>query len=105
MKAGTAQKLALNMLTTASMIRLGKVFNNLMVDLRPVNRKLVERSKRIVRQATGCTVEEAARAFEASGRKPKIAIIMVLLGVDRTRAEELERRADGHISQAVLLGR
>lgn len=105
MKAGTAQKLALNMITTASMIRLGKVFHNLMVDLRPVNRKLVARSRRIIRQATGCSLEEAERAFEESGRKPKTAILMVLLRVDRSRAEELERRAGGHISAALELGR
>ncbi|MGA2976060.1 MAG: N-acetylmuramic acid 6-phosphate etherase [Spirochaetia bacterium] len=105
MKAGTAQKLVLNMLSTASMIRRGKVFNNLMVDLTPVNRKLVERSKRMIRQATGCSREEAERAFEASGKKPKIAIIMALLKVDRARAEELERQAGGHISQAVRLHR
>jgi N-acetylmuramic acid 6-phosphate etherase len=104
MKAGTAQKLALNMLTTASMIRMGKVFHNLMVDLRPVNRKLVERSKRMIRQATGCTIREAEQAFEASGRKPKTAIIMVLLGVERERAERLESQADGHISAALRLG-
>jgi N-acetylmuramic acid 6-phosphate etherase len=105
MKAGTAQKLVLNMITTAAMIRRGKVFNNLMVDLTPVNRKLVERSKRIVRQATGCSWEEAERAFEASGKKPKIAIIMVLLKVDRDTAVELERRAGGHINQALALHR
>ncbi|MFZ3111249.1 MAG: N-acetylmuramic acid 6-phosphate etherase, partial [Rectinemataceae bacterium] len=90
MKAGTAQKLVLNMITTASMIRLGKVFHNLMVDLRPVNRKLVERSKRLIRQATGCSRDEAEAAFEASGRRPKTAIIMVLLKVDKAEAERLE---------------
>jgi N-acetylmuramic acid 6-phosphate etherase len=104
MKAGTAQKLALNMITTASMIRLGKVFHNLMVDLRPVNRKLIARSRRIIRQATGCTPEEAERAFEESGGKPKTAIIMVLLGLDRHGAEGLEKRAEGHISTALRLG-
>ena len=105
MKAGTAQKLVLNMLTTTSMIRLGKVFNNLMVDLTPVNRKLVERSKRMVRQATGCTRAEAEAAFEASGRRPKTAIVMVLLNVDRATAEDLEQRAGGHISTALALYR
>jgi N-acetylmuramic acid 6-phosphate etherase len=98
MKAGTAQKLVLNMITTASMIRIGKVFHNLMVDLRPVNRKLVERSKRLIRQATGCTREEAESAFEASGRRPKIAIIMVLLKVDRVEAERLEKEGGGLIA-------
>jgi N-acetylmuramic acid 6-phosphate etherase len=103
MKAGTAQKLALNMITTAAMIRLGKVFHNLMVDLRPVNRKLIERSKRLIRQATGCSPEEAASVFESSGMKPKIAIIMILLGVDRLHAERLEKAVGGPVAAAVAL--
>lgn len=101
MKAGTAQKLVLNMLTTASMIRLGKVYRNLMVDLTPVNRKLVERSYRLIRQISGCSREEAERAFEASGRKPKTAIVMALLGVGKEEAEARLSRADGHISGAL----
>lgn len=101
MKAGTAQKLVLNMITTAAMIRIGKVYGNLMVDLTPVNRKLVERSKRLVRQATGCSREVAEQAFAASGNRPKIAILMVLLGVDRAEAERLERKSEGPIAQAV----
>lgn len=103
MKAGTAQKLVLNMITTASMIRIGKVYGNLMVDLTPVNRKLIERSKRLIRQATSCSFEEAERAFEASGRRPKIAIIMVLLGVEAAEAERLERRSGGPIAAALRL--
>jgi N-acetylmuramic acid 6-phosphate etherase len=101
MKAGTAQKLVLNMLTTASMIRFGKVYRNLMVDLAPVNRKLVERAKRLVRQATDCTREEAETAFEASGKRVKTAIIMVLLKVDRAEAERLEAAAGGRIADAL----
>jgi N-acetylmuramic acid 6-phosphate etherase len=101
MKAGTAQKLVLNMITTASMIRYGKVYKNLMVDLAPVNQKLVERSKRLIRQATGCSREEAKRAFDASGRRPKIAIIMLLLGVDRPEAERLEKAGGGPIAAAI----
>ncbi len=103
MKAGTAQKLVLNMLTTASMIRFGKVYHNLMVDLAPVNKKLVERAKRLVRQATGCTREAAEAAFEASGKRPKTAIIMVLLKVDKAEAERLEAGAGGRIADAVSL--
>jgi N-acetylmuramic acid 6-phosphate etherase len=103
MKAGTAQKLVLNMITTASMIRYGKVYHNLMVDLTPVNRKLVERSKRLVQQATGCSREEAESAFQASGRKPKIAILMVLLKVDRAEAERLEREGGGPIAAAIRI--
>ena len=105
MKAGTAQKLVLNMLTTASMIRYGKVYQNLMVDLTPVNRKLIERSKRLIRQATSCSMEEAETAFEKSGKKPKIAIIMLLLGIDRGEAERLEREGGGPIAAAVRLYR
>jgi N-acetylmuramic acid 6-phosphate etherase len=101
MKAGTAQKLALNMITTAAMVRVGKVYRNLMVDLAPVNKKLVERSKRLIRQATGCSKEEAAQAFEASGRRPKLGIIMILLGVDRAEAERLEKAGGGPIAGAV----
>lgn len=103
MKAGTAQKLVLNMLTTASMIRLGKVYRNLMVDLTPVNKKLVDRSYRLIRQVTGCSQEIAEQAFIDSGRKPKTAIVMVLLGVDHGRAQELLAAADGHISRTVQL--
>ena len=98
MKSGTAQKLILNMLTTASMIRMGKVYKNLMVDLRPVNHKLVLRSIRLIRQVTGCSEEKAKEALEASGMKPKIAIVMVLLGAEQEEASRLLREADGHIS-------
>ena len=105
MKSGTAQKLVLNMVSTASMIRLGKVYNNLMVDLRPVNAKLVERSRRIVRMATDCDQEAAERAFEASGRRPKIAIVMVLLAVGREEAEHLLERGEGRIGPALEAAR
>jgi N-acetylmuramic acid 6-phosphate etherase len=101
MKSGTAQKLVLNMITTAAMIRLGKVYRNLMIDLRPVNKKLVERSKNLIARATGCDRETAEKAFAASGKKPKIAILMVLLGIDAAAAEELEAANDGHLSKAV----
>lgn len=103
MKAGTAQKLVLNMITTTSMIRLGKVYRNLMVDLTPVNKKLVERSKRLIRQVTDCTAEEASRVFEAAGRRPKIAILMVLLGIDAAAAEVLDKESEGLISEALHL--
>ena len=101
MKSGTAQKLILNMLTTASMIRIGKVYKNLMVDLRPVNHKLILRSIRLIREVTGCSEEKAMEALEASGKKPKTAIAMVLLGVGQEEASRLLREADGHISAIV----
>ncbi len=98
MKSGTAQKLILNMLTTAAMIRMGKVYKNLMVDLKPVNHKLVLRSIRLIREVTGCTPEEAREKFDASGKRPKTAIVMILLKKDRDEAEKLLKEADGHIS-------
>jgi len=103
MKAGTAQKLVLNMLTTASMIRIGKVYGNLMVDLMPVNRKLVERSKRLIRQATGCSKDEAEAAFLASGGKPKIAILMIALGIGAEEAWSLLQRGQGRLSDAMRI--
>ncbi len=101
MKAGTAQKLVLNMLTTTSMIRIGKVYRNLMVDLTPVNAKLVERSKRLIQQATECSAEEAAAAFEAAERRPKRAIVMILLGIDAAEVKKLEEISNGPISEMI----
>ncbi len=101
MKSGTAQKLVLNMITTTAMIRLGKVYRNLMIDLRPVNKKLVERSKNLIMRAAECDRATAERAFAESGRKPKIAILMVLLGIGVDEAERLVAANDGHLSKAV----
>lgn len=103
MKAGTTQKLVLNMLTTTSMIRIGKVYGNLMVDLTPVNRKLVDRSKRLIRQATGCTKDEAEAAFLASGGKPKIAILMIALGISAETAQELIQQGQGRLADAMRI--
>ena len=69
-----------------------------MVDVKPANHKLVLRSLRVIREATGCAPEDAEKAFEASGRKPKLAVAMLLLGVDKDKAESLLQEADGHIS-------
>ncbi len=100
MKGGTAQKLALNMISTAAMIRLGKVYDNLMVDLLPVNQKLMRRSVRLIRMATGCDEDTAERAFAESGRRPKKAIMMVLLGVSLKEAEDLLEANEGRIGEA-----
>jgi len=105
MKSGTAQKLVLNMLTTAAMVRIGKVYKNLMVDLKPVNHKLILRSIRLIREVTGCSEEEAASALEASAKRPKVAIVMVLLGVDAEKAARLLEEANGHISAIVAMSR
>jgi N-acetylmuramic acid 6-phosphate etherase len=104
MKSGTAQKLILNMLSTASMIRVGKVYKNLMVDLRPVNQKLVQRSIRLIREVTGCSVDAAARAFVAANKAPKTAIVMLLCGADRATAECLLAAANGHIGGVKVSG-
>ena len=101
MKSGTAQKLILNMLTTAAMIRIGKVYKNLMVDLRPVNHKLVLRSIRLIRELSGCSEEKASHAFEQSQKNVKAAIVMVLLGTDRESAITMLEKADGHISTII----
>jgi N-acetylmuramic acid 6-phosphate etherase len=100
MKAGTAQKLVLNMLSTAVMIRLGKVYGNLMVDVQPTNRKLVQRARNIVREATGAGAEEAAVALERYG-STKAAILGLLTGLDVPRAHELLAEHDGRLRDAV----
>ncbi|MDO5091340.1 MAG: N-acetylmuramic acid 6-phosphate etherase [Cardiobacteriaceae bacterium] len=97
MKAGTAQKLVLNMLTTAAMIRLGKVYGNLMVDVKPSNAKLVQRQKNIVAEATGCTEADAAQALDAAGGEAKTAIVMLLLGLSAQAAREALARHHGMI--------
>lgn len=92
LKAGTAQKLVLNMLSTATMVRLGKVYGNLMIDMQPTNTKLHARAIRIVRDVTGADEATAARAI-AEGRHPRVAITMLRLGLDRAGAEERLRVA------------
>jgi N-acetylmuramic acid 6-phosphate etherase len=104
MKAGTATKLVLNMLSTAAMIRLGYVYGNLMVNVQPRNEKLRDRARRIIRAATGVSSEEAARLLEASGSNVRTAIVMAALGVDRATAESRLREANGRISKALGAG-
>ena len=101
MKSGTAQKLVLNMLTTGAMIRLGKTYGNLMVDVMPSNEKLVRRCGRIVCEATGASEENAHAALEMCGYRPKIAILMLLCGVDAEEAERLLKSGGGRISAAL----
>ncbi|MBQ9210782.1 MAG: N-acetylmuramic acid 6-phosphate etherase [Clostridia bacterium] len=101
MKSGTCQKLVLNMLSTCVMVKLGKVYGNLMVDVQATNEKLVDRSIRIVRTATGVDAEEAKRVLEQSGFSCKTAIVMLLLGVGADQARQALEAADGRIAQAV----
>lgn len=89
LKAGTAQKMVLNMLSTISMIRLGKVYKNLMVDVTPINEKLVKRAIRIIAMATGISKEKASRLLKESGMRPKVAIIMALTGKNTQEIEKI----------------
>ncbi|MDA7747222.1 N-acetylmuramic acid 6-phosphate etherase [Psychromonas sp.] len=101
MKAGTAQKMILNMLTTGAMIQSGKVFGNLMVDVQATNEKLIERQKKIIMEATGCTREEAEIALTESGQHCKTAIVMILTGVDAIQAKESLQQNKGFIRQCI----
>lgn len=101
LKAGTAQKLVLNMLTTATMVRLGKVYENLMVDLRTASRKLEERTKRVFMHATGATYDEADPWLERAGGSLKVAIVMRRADVTRAEAERRLRRAQGWVRKAL----
>lgn len=101
LKAGTSQKLTLNMISTATMVGLGKVYGNLMVDVAPTNEKLRERAVRIVRAATECSDDAARAALEASGGHAKTAIVMILLGVDAEQARARLDASDGFVRAAV----
>ncbi len=101
LKSGTAQKLVLNMLTTASMIRIGKTYQNLMVDLNASNAKLVARAIRIVMQATDCSAQEAEQALELTGNDVKLAILVQLTGVDLGTARTALNRAEGFLRRAI----
>lgn len=101
MKAGTAQKLVLNMLTTGAMIRVGKIYGNLMVDVEATNAKLVERQKHIVMQATECQREQAEAALIACGGHCKTAIVMILTNVDSATATILLQQNQGYIRSAI----
>jgi N-acetylmuramic acid 6-phosphate etherase len=97
MKAGTATKLVLNTLTTGAMIRLGKTYGNLMVDLRAWNAKLVDRGERIVMEVTGAGRDAARAAIDAAGGSVRTAIVMVGRSVGREEAEALLAKHDNHL--------
>ncbi|PFL21290.1 N-acetylmuramic acid 6-phosphate etherase [Bacillus cereus] len=101
LKAGTAQKLVLNMISTASMIGVGKVYKNLMVDVQSTNEKLVERSKRIIVEATGVSYEVAADYYEKANRNVKVAIVMALLQCEYGEALEKLKEAKGFVKKAL----
>jgi N-acetylmuramic acid 6-phosphate etherase len=101
MKAGTAQKLVLNLITTTAFVRLGKVYENMMVDLLATSQKLVERSRRTVMTVTGVDYDTAAEAIERAGKSVKTAIVMLKLGCDRGEAEARLAAADGFVRAAL----
>ncbi|HMA20165.1 MAG TPA: N-acetylmuramic acid 6-phosphate etherase, partial [Gemmatimonadaceae bacterium] len=101
MKAGTATKLVLNMITTGAMIRLGKTYGNLMVDLRATNNKLKDRSERIVIEVCGVSRDEARKLLDAADKSVKTAIVMQKLGLDREGALAALERAGGVIRRAI----
>ncbi|ONK13533.1 N-acetylmuramic acid 6-phosphate etherase [Streptomyces sp. MP131-18] len=105
LKAGTAQKLVLNMISTISMIRLGKTYGNLMVDVRASNDKLRARSRRIVHLATGAPAEVIETALTATGGEVKHAILTILGGVDAPTAGRLLSQSHGHLRAALTAAR
>jgi N-acetylmuramic acid 6-phosphate etherase len=101
MKAGSAQKMILNMLTTTAMIKLGKSYQNLMVDLQAKSKKLVERSKRIIIMLTGVDYKRAEEYLERTDGKVKTALVMILAKVDKKSAERRLKEAGGFVAKAI----
>lgn len=101
MKAGTAQKLVTNMLSTATMVKLGKVYGNLMVDMRPTNIKLIDRARRMIVLIAGVEYDEAARLLDASENEVKTAIVMARRGVDAAKARELLHAASERLRAVI----
>ena len=102
MKSGTAQKLVLNMLTTASMVLIGKCYQNLMVDVQASNEKLKARALKIVMEATECDNETAANVLAKANGKVKLAILMQLSGLDALEAQSLLDKSNGKLRQALI---
>ncbi|MBF2655406.1 N-acetylmuramic acid 6-phosphate etherase [Listeria seeligeri] len=101
LKAGTAQKLVLNMISTASMVGIGKVYKNLMVDVLPTNKKLEERSKRIIMEATEVDYETASKFYELAEKHVKVAIVMILTNSTKEIALEKLSEAKGFVRNTI----
>ena len=101
MKSATAQKMILNMFTTGAMIRLGKVYENVMVDLQLTNKKLEERAKRIVMSLSGVNYDEASDLLDEADNHVKTALLMALINVDRIAAQQKLNEHDGFIRRAL----
>lgn len=102
LKAGTAQKMVLNMITTASMVRIGKAYENLMVDVVQSNEKLCTRAENIAMEAAGVTREEARKAINEAEGSVKTAVTMILTGCDAQMAGELLHRTKGRVREAIF---
>jgi N-acetylmuramic acid 6-phosphate etherase len=105
MKAGSAHKMVLNMISTAAMTRLGYVYGNLMVNVAPKNEKLMQRAIAILEAATGAGHESARRTLAASGNRTPIALVMLAAGVTRSKAAAALKKASGHVRQAIQIAR
>ena len=105
MKAGTAHKMVLNMISTGSMTRLGYVYGNLMVNVWTKNEKLVQRAVRILEQATGANHDEASAALEASGHRTPVAVVMLAARVKPSQAAAALKKSRGHVRQAIALAK
>ena len=103
LKAGTAQKMVLNMMSTASMVKLGKVYENLMVDVKPDNVKLKNRATRMIQQATGVTEERAGWAYEESGGHAKAGIVMLLADCSLSSAKKALELTNGYVRESIQL--
>lgn len=101
LKAGTAQKLVLNMISTGAFIRLGYVYGNLMVNVQPKNTKLVDRARRIVAQASGVSYERAGQVLDEAGNSVRTAILMAKAGIAKQEAEQRLSESGGRIAQAL----
>lgn len=101
LKAGTAQKLILNMISTAAMVGIGKVYGNLMVDVKPTNEKLEERAKRIIVEATECTYEKASKVYLEADKHVKTAIVMLLTNSTKEDAEEKLVASNGFVRKTI----
>ena len=101
MKSGTAQKLVLNMITTAAMIRIGKVYENMMIDLQLTNQKLKERAKRVVMTITGIGYEAAADYLEKADGQVKTALVMIKANIPKNEALDRLQKADGFVRSAI----
>jgi N-acetylmuramic acid 6-phosphate etherase len=102
LKAGTAQKMVLNMISTAVMIRLGKTYSNLMVDVQPTNAKLRQRARRIVAEATGLDLQQATEMLSACNGEVKTTIVAVLAGISPEQARQRLQETGGFVRRAIL---